>query len=144
MAFRGARLAVLLLAGCTGKSRPTDTWSKALPTVKERVDLLCANALCPTRPVDAAFHLELQDSGLFSGPGEPVFRAVVKVRPEEVHRWSMGCTEKRLPARPEWLVEVLAGTGWQPKTAPDTWQCGTGQRAIHVKEGLVLWWSVAE
>lgn len=88
--------------------------------------------MCPSTPEDAAFHVVLR------GPGDGAVHAVVKVRAEDVPRWSMGCERLRVDARPAWLDEVLAGTGWSPKTPPDTLRCGREERVVHVKERLII------
>lgn len=127
---RGALgLALLLLAACTKEQ--TQKRSTELPTAKERVAWLCEYSLCPSPPLDAAFDI---------APGEEgaIVHAVVKVDPNDVHRWSMGCDNLPVEARPKWLPEVLAPTGWKVKSIPDTWRCAGEKRVIHVKEALVI------
>jgi len=130
----------LLLAGCAEKSRTTDTRSTSLPTAKERVAFFCDYVLCPTRPDDAAFHLVYQDNsrGLVPGPDDATIHAVLKVPVADIAQWSKSCVPGGADARPPWLAEVLKGTGWVPKTAPDFVRCGNQLRVIHVKDGLVI------
>jgi hypothetical protein len=117
-----------------------DLWSKSLPTAKERVARLCAATMCPTRPLDAAYHLQYVDlSGeLAQGATEVHLTAVVKVEVDDVVRWALGCREARLPVRPDWLPALLEGTDWTPTGAPDVRLCGREERILHVKDGLVL------
>jgi hypothetical protein len=129
---RRGRLALLLslvLLACTKEH--TAKRSTELASAKARVDWLCEYALCPTRPLDAAFDIAPGDEGA-------IVHAVVKVDPADVPRWSMGCDDLAAEARPKWLGEVLAPTGWTVKTIPDTWRCGGEQRVIHVKEAVIL------
>lgn len=121
-------VAAVVLAACT--KAPSEHRSTSLPTAAERVAWLCEYALCPTKPLDAAFHLATGDEGT-------VVHAVVKVAPTDVPRWSMGCDNVPVEARPKWLSEVLP-KDWAVKTIPDTWRCGGEKRVIHVKEGLVI------
>lgn len=131
----GLYLAAALLAGaCASKS--FDTRSTSLPTAKARVAFLCEATLCPSTPDDAAFHVVHQE-GLI-GAGTMSIHAVVKVPAADLARWSKGCAPGGAEARPAWLPEVLKGTGWTPRTAPDTVRCGAQLRVIHVKEGLVI------
>lgn len=128
----------LLSTGCPEKSS-ADTRSTALATAAQRVGFLCERLLCPTTPEDAAFHVVVHDtSGFLAGPSDATVVAVVKVRPEDIPRWSMGCTPKRLEAKPAWLEGLLAERGWRPSTIPDTVLCGRERRVLHVKEGLVV------
>lgn len=136
--MRRALALALLLTGCPEKSRSTDTRSTALATAAQRVGFLCEYLLCPTTPEDAAFHVVFHDnSGFLAGPSDADIVAVVKVKPEDIPRWSMGCASKRLEAKPAWLEGLLAERGWKPTTIPDTVQCGAERRVLHVKEGLV-------
>jgi hypothetical protein len=130
----------LLLAACTEKSRSTDTRSTSLPTAKERVAFFCDYVLCPTRPDDVAFHLVYRDNsgGFIPGPDDATIHAVLKVPAADLAQWSRGCFPGGADARPAWLADVLKGTGWSPKTAPDIARCGAQTRVIHVKEGLVI------
>lgn len=127
-------LACLALSACTNRS--FDTRSTTLPTAKERVAFLCEVVLCPSMPEDTAFHVR-HEEGLV-GAGSMTVHAVIKVPAADVARWSKGCSPGGAEARPPWLAELLKGTGWSPKTAPDTLRCGAQSRVIHVKEGLVI------
>lgn len=137
--MRRALVLALALAGCPSeRSRTTDTRSTSLATAARRVGFLCEYLLCPTTPEDAAFHVVFHDDpGFLAGRSDADIVAVVKVRPEDVPRWSMGCTAKRLEARPPWLEGLLAERGWRPSTIPDTVQCGAERRVLHVREGLI-------
>jgi hypothetical protein len=127
----GPRLLILLtLWGCP-KSPDTDVRSTSLATVKERISALCNTALCPTQPLDAAFHIYTTDEGT-------VVHAVAKIDPLDAPQWSMGCDHFPVEARPKWVSEVIGPTGWKVKTTPDLWRCGGERRVIHVKEGLVI------
>lgn len=86
--------------------------------------------MSPTVPKDTAFHIYKTDDGT-------VVHAIVKVDVTEIPLWSMGCENRTLEARPPWVKDVLP-RGWELKTAPDTWRCGTEKRVIHVKEGLII------
>ncbi len=133
---------MLMLLACDEKTRTTDTHSRTLKSARARADFLCGYVLCPTRPLDAAFHIVFQDNshGLLPGPSDGETNAVVKVSPDDTELWARGCTAKASEARPEWAREVLKERPeWAPKSAPDTYDCGFGQtRVIHVKEGVVL------
>jgi hypothetical protein len=118
----------LTLAGCAKKQ--AEHRSTSLPSAKERVAWVCEYALCPTKPLDAAFHISPGEDGT-------VVHAVVKVVPTDVPRWSMGCDNVQVEARPKWLSEVLP-RDWAVKTIPDTWRCGGEKRVIHVKEGVIV------
>lgn len=120
----------LALFGCP-KSDAEGKRSTTLATARERVAYLCDYALCPTQPEDAAFHIYPGDDGT-------IVHAVVKIDPNDVHRWSMGCDNLTVEARPKWLNEVMGPTGWKVKTIPDTWRCAGEKRVIHVKEAIVI------
>lgn len=127
-------LGCLALSACSNRS--FDTRSTTLPTAKERVAFLCEVVLCPSMPEDTSFHVR-HEEGLV-GAGSMTVHAVIKVPAADVARWSKGCSPGGAEARPAWLAELLKGTGWSPKTAPDTLRCGAQSRVIHVKEGLVI------
>ena len=127
-------LVCLALSACSNRS--FDTRSTTLPSAKERVAFLCEVVLCPSMPEDTAFHVR-HEEGLV-GAGSMTVHAVIKVPAADVARWSKGCSPGGAEARPPWLAELLKGTGWSPKTAPDTLRCGAQSRVIHVKEGLVI------
>lgn len=130
MRDRGALLALLVaLAGCPKTEQ--EHRSTSLATAAERVAFLCDSALCPTRPLDAAFHIAPGEEGL-------VVHGIVKIEPTDVPRWSMGCDDFNVEVRPKWVSEVLAPTGWKLQTAPDAMRCGAEKRVIHVKEGLII------
>lgn len=132
---------LLALAGCPPtKDRSTNTHSTSISTAAERATFLCAYALCASRVKDAAFHVVFHDNsgGLLAGPDDAEIRAVVSVAPDDLEKWSRGCTEARVEARPEWLEALVAGTSMRPKTAPDGYRCGAELRGIHVKDGLVV------
>jgi hypothetical protein len=124
----------LALSACPDRS--FDTRSTTLPTAKARVAVLCEAVLCPSTPEDAAFHIRHEEA-LF-GAGSTKVHAVVKVPAADVARWAKGCSPGGAEVRPPWLVKLLQGTGWAPRTAPDTLKCGAQSRVIHVKEGLVI------
>ncbi|MCC6333589.1 MAG: hypothetical protein IT380_06345 [Myxococcales bacterium] len=130
------RLLLLGFALASCSSRSTDTRSTSLPTAKERVAFFCEAVLCPSRPDDAAFHLVHREA-LF-GAGDTTVHAVLKVPTADTAKWSKGCDAGGAEARPAWLKEVLAGTGWKPTTAPDSVRCGQQTRVIHVRDGLVI------
>ncbi len=138
---------LLLLAACTEKTRTTDTRSTTFKTSRERSAFLCAYALCPTEPRDAAFHVVFHDNshGLLAGPSEGETSALVKIAPADAELWTRGCEPRVLDVRPQWAVALLAERPeWAAKSPPDTWACGVNEtRLIHVKEGLVLWRVVA-
>ena len=140
-------LVVCLLAACTEKTRSTDTRSKMLGSAAARSAFLCAYALCPTVPKDAAFHVVFHDNsrGLISGPSDGETVALVKIDPGQAELWARGCEPRGLDARPDWAKPLLAERPeWAPKTPPDAYACGEGEtRLIHVKDGLVLWRVVA-
>lgn len=119
-------LALTLCACAKQETHSSTEW----PTAKQRVQFLCDYALCPTQPDDVAYVMNRTDEGL-------VIHAIVKLDPVLVPRWSDGCENRTLEARPAWVKDVLP-KGWALKTAPDTWRCGTEKRVIHVKEGLIL------
>ena len=123
------RFAALLFLACTS-STTQDHRSTQWPTSAERIADLCDFTLCPTRPLDAAFHIFKTDDGT-------VIHAIVKVDPNDIPRWSMGCENRTLEARPAWVKDVLP-KDWKLTTAPDTWRCGTEKRVIHVKEALIV------
>lgn len=127
-------LLAVVCAGCT--SRSFDTRSTTLPTAKERVAFLCEAVMCPSTPEDTSFHIT-HEEGLI-GAGSMKVHAVIKLPAADVARWSKGCSPGGAEARPPWLSELLKGTGWSPKTAPDTVRCGAQSRVIHVKEALVI------
>lgn len=127
-------LFALALAACSNRS--FDTRSTRLPTAKARVAFLCEAVICPSTPEDTSFHIT-HEEGLV-GAGSMKVHAVIKVPVVDVARWSKGCSPGGAEARPAWLAELLKGTGWVPKTAPDTLHCGAQTRVIHVKEGLVI------
>lgn len=127
-------LVCLALSGCSNRS--FDTRSTTLPTAKERVAFLCEAVICPSAPDDTSFHITHEEA-LF-GAGSMKVHAVIKVPAADVARWSKGCSPGGAEARPAWLAELLKGTGWAPKTAPDTLHCGAQSRVIHVKEALVI------
>lgn len=131
---------IVFLSACDEKTRSTDTRSKSIAKASARVAFLCDYLMCPSTPEDAAFHVVYRDNshGLVPGSDDAVIHAVVKVKAEDVARWSMGCERTRVEARPPWLDDVLAGTGWAPKTLPDTLRCGREERVVHVKEGLII------
>ena len=122
---------LLLLCACTKPGAEAGTRSTTLATAKERVAFLCDYALCPSKPEDAAFHI-------YPGETGTIVHAVVKVDPNDVHRWSMGCDNLTVEQRPKWLNEVMGPTGWKLKTVPDTWRCAGEKRVIHVKEAIVI------
>jgi hypothetical protein len=105
--------------------------STAFPTAKERVAYLCDYAICPSPPLDAAWHI-------YPGNEGTIVHAVVKIDVNDVHRWSMGCDNLTVETRPKWLSEVIGPTGWKLKSIPDTWRCAGEKRVIHVKEGIVI------
>lgn len=128
----GCSAALLVLAACPRSSPGVERRSTEFPTAKARVDFLCGWALCPTRPLDAAFHLSPH------AEGGTVVHAVLKVPPAELSPWWRGCDGFTVEARPAWLPEVLQGTGWQPRSIPDTYRCGGEKRVVHAREGLVI------
>ena len=137
---RLALIAVLSLAGCNERSRSTDTRSTTLKTAKERTGFLCAYALCASPVKDAAFHVVFHDNSgsLLSGPDDADIRAVLLVDKDDLEKWTRSCTPARVEARPDWLEEITKGTTLVPKSAPDGYRCGAEQRAIHVKDGLIV------
>lgn len=122
---------LLLLTACPKSAAEAGHRSTTLATAKERVAFLCDYALCPTQPEDAAFHIYPGDEGT-------IVHAVVKIAPNDVARWSMGCDNLTVETRPKWLNEVMGPTGWKLKTIPDTLRCGGEKRVIHVKEAIVI------
>lgn len=141
---------VLLVAAsctCTETTRTTDTSSKTLGSAAARTAFLCAYALCPTVPKDAAFHVVFHDNsrGLISGPSDGETQAVVKIDPDQVELWTRGCEPRVLEARPQWAKPMLAERPeWALKSPPDAYACGEDEaRLIHVKEGFVIWRVVA-
>jgi len=142
--MKAAAVLMLLLAGCPDakvKSRSTTTNSRTLATASERSAFLCGYLVCPTMPSDAVFDIDFHDnSGFPPGPSDLDLHAVVKMTPDQTELWVRGCTQEQLEARPEWLRPLLTQRPeWAPKSAPDTYTCGFGQkRLVHVKEGLVM------
>ncbi len=124
---------LLALAGCPKSEGDGEVHrSTTLKTAKERVAFLCGYAICPSIPLDAAFHI-------YPGEEGTVVHAVVKVDVNDVHHWSAGCDNFTVEQRPKWLPEVIGPTGWKVKTLPDTWRCPAGEkRVIHVKEAIVI------
>ncbi len=120
---------MLFLAACP-KSDAEGKRSTSFANVKERVAYLCDYATCPSHPEDAAFHI-------YSGDDGTIVHAVVKIDPNDVHRWSMGCDNLTVEARPKWLNEVMPAS-WKVKTIPDTWRCPGEKRVIHVKEAIII------
>ena len=131
---------IALGLGCSEKSRTTDTRSTTLNTAKQRASFLCSYALCASSVKDAAFHVVFHDNSgsLLSGPDAADIRAVVLVDKDELEKWTRSCTPARLEARPAWLEELAKGTSLVPTSAPDGYRCGAEQRAIHVKDGLIV------
>lgn len=128
--MRGALLlALCTLVGCS--KRTEEHRSTSLTSAKERAAFLCDFALCPTMPLDAAFHI-------YPGEQGTVVHALVKIDPRDVPRWSMGCDDFNVEVKPPWVNEVIGPTGWKLVTAPDAMRCGTEKRVIHVKEGIVI------
>ena len=138
---------MLLVAACSEKTRTTDTKSATLKTPSERSAFLCAYALCPSRPNDAAFHVVFHDNsrGLIGGPSDGETIALVKIEPDQAELWTRGCDQQVLEVRPQWALPLFAERPeWAAKSPPDTYECGAHEtRLIHVKEGLVLWHVVA-
>lgn len=136
------RLALVLVLACCSdkKSRTTDTHSTSLATAKERVAFLCSYTLCPSPVRDAAFHVVYQDNsgGLVSGADDAVIHAVAAISKADVDKWSRGCIETPVPARPDWLDAMIDGTTFSPTTAPHGLRCGDELRGVHVKDGLVV------
>lgn len=126
--MKGWGTLLLLLAACTKQSN--EHRSTSLATAKERVAWVCEYALCPTTPLDAAFHISPGDEGT-------VVHAIVKIPRTDIPRWSMGCENRTLEARPKWVKDVLP-SDWKLESAPDTWRCSGEKRVIHVKEGIVI------
>ncbi|MGV3623159.1 MAG: hypothetical protein ACO1OB_20230 [Archangium sp.] len=124
-------LLALCLAACTKDAASTETRSTKYATARDRITFLRDFAAFPSEPKDAAWHIYETDEGT-------VVHAVVKIDPSDAHVWSMGCGNYVGDARPKWLPEVLAGTGWNITSLPDTWRCGREKRGIHVKEGFVV------
>jgi len=137
-----ALLAVVLALGlsCSEKNRTTDTRSTTIATAKQRASFLCGYALCASNVKDAAFHVVFHDNSgsLLSGPDDSDIRAVVLVDKDDLEKWTWSCTPARVEARPDWLEEIAKGTTLMPKSAPDGYRCGAEQRAIQVKDGLIV------
>ena len=136
------QLALLLLVlGCRGNGRSTDTRSSALTDPVLKVKFLDEYAQGPTMPLAAEFHIVYHDNsgGLLAGPDDYDIAAVIRVRVDDVPRWSTGCIGARLEARPKWASELVDGVpGWEVKTPPDIVRCGREVRIIHVKEGVIF------
>ncbi len=135
-------LGALALAGCPASATDEVLSSTTLATAKERVDVFCGLALCPLRPEDVRFHLVRRGSltGLWSADERLLFEAVVKVTPSEIHFWSKGCADARLPmALPAWVAPVLEGAPWTLRSQPSLLKCTGDERRVYVKEAVVLW-----
>ena len=139
-----ARWALLLLLGAackTSGTRTTDTRSSALKSKALKLAFLKDYLGSPTEPQDVEFHVVFQDhsGALFPTADEYELQAGVKVPPDQVPRWAMGCTAARLEVRPAWVGPLLEGkTGFEVKSQPDTFRCGREERVIHVHEGVIL------
>lgn len=125
----GGWLGALLLVACS-RDRDVEQRSVGFATAKERVDFLCQHSMCPTPPLDAAFHLYNTDEGT-------VVHGIARIDPLDAPKWSMGCDHFTVEARPKWVNEVLPA-GWSLKSTPDLWRCGGERRVIHVKDGIVI------
>jgi len=137
----GAVALAVLLVGCS-KGRSTDTRSSAFPTSTERVRFVKAYVLSPTDFEDAEFHIVLHDNsrGFIAGSDDYDMRIAVRVQPELVEKWTIGCSEAALSPRFAWAKEILgAREGWDVKSKPQTVVCARGeQRVLHVKEGIIF------
>lgn len=133
-------LIALVLLGCKGGSRSTDTKSKSIKSRELRLAFLKDYMASPTAVQDAEFHLIVHDnSGMFSGPSDSDLMAVVKVKPDHVSKWADGCTAARLDVRPAWADALVSGKdGWEVSGQPDTYRCGREERVIHVHEGVIF------
>ena len=131
----------LVLLGCKSDSRTTDTKSAGIKSRELRIAFLKDYFASPTEPLDAEFHLVFQDNsgGMIPGPSDSDFQVAVRVPPDAVAQWAMGCEAARLDVRPAWVGPMLKGKkGWEVKSQPDTYRCGREERVIHVREGVIF------
>jgi hypothetical protein len=134
-------LAVALWVGCkTSSTRTTDTYSRSLESKSLKLKFLSDYLGSPTEPLDAEYHLVFHDNAQGCVPGSDDYdlQAVVKVRPEDVPAWALGCVRRRLEATPDWVAPLVKGKkGFEVSAQPDSFRCGPEERVIHVHEGVI-------
>jgi hypothetical protein len=137
-----ALLVGLLCWGCKSSgSRTTNTDSASLASKQLRLAFLRDYLTGPSEPEDAEFHISFHDNsgGFVPGPSDFDFQVALKVKPDDVSKWAIGCVRRPLEARPGWVNALLAGkAGWEVSSLPDSLRCGAEERLIHVHEGVVF------
>src|SRR6266404_371403 len=130
-AFRITMLLILLSAGtgCSRRSRTTDTRSTQFSSEHEKVRFL-ANYLKLKSEVEAAeFHIRYQDNsgGWVPGPSDWDIQAVMRVRPEDLNRWTEemsivgadSCEGNVFDCWPNWGYSLLPDDPkWQVDSKP--------------------------
>lgn len=133
-------LAALALGACKGRS--VDQGSRELKTAAERVAFVKAFALFPSEPSDAEFHVVFQDNsrGFLAREDDLDLKVALKVSPDDVAKWTVGCSAAALEPRFEWADALLQGrAGWDVTSKPQSLLCAKGERRlIHVKEAVVF------
>ena len=134
-------MVLLAVAGCKGNGKSTDTRSSMLKDPALKVKFLDEYAMGPTTPLAAEFHIVYHDNsgGLIPGSDDYEIIAAVKVKPDDVSRWSEGCESIRTDPRPSWAKELVEGLPeFATHSPPDTVRCGREERLIHVKDAVIF------
>ena len=131
----------LLLLDCKSGTRTTDTKSRSIKSKDLKLAFLKDYMGSPTPLQDAEFHIVVHDNsgGMLAGPSDSDFQVAVKIKPDQVPKWTEGCEATRLDVRPAWVDPILSGKdGWNVSAQPDTYKCGREERVIHVHEGVIF------
>lgn len=97
-----------ILADRIGKPKEdwtTDTWSADFKGDQDKIEFLMKYVNCPTKVLDAEYHITYHDNshGLVPGPSDWRISAAIKVDPGDIREWTDGMEE---------VPEDQIDTGW--------------------------------
>lgn len=84
----------VVFVSCSNDNKTTDTHSKTLGNTQDKILFLKKYFQLRTEVEDTEFHLVYQDNstGLLAGPSDWSYAIALKVHPDSIDKWELGCT----------------------------------------------------
>lgn len=137
-------LAILMLAGCTGRptdSLTTDTASSTIEGDAAKVAFLARYLKLRSEVTATEFHIVYRDNsqGGVPGPSDWDIRAVMQVPPDQLQRWAEGRSRVTGPVELTWGYDLAAShPDWVTDRPPEVYEGGGATVALFPDAGIVF------
>ncbi len=128
------------ITGCSRRSRTTDTRSTQFSSEQEKVRFLATYLQMKSDVEAAAFHIRYQDNsgGWLPGPSDWDIQAVMRVRPEDLSRWTEDMSIVGADSREGYVFDGWPNWGYSLLPDDPRWRVGSKPTVFARQDGSVM------